>query len=58
MAIASGRVTTEIVDWEDFKKFGRELRVSSVPKTFINYGDPFSGVLPEVDFLERVVKGQ
>ena len=56
--MANENVTAEVVDWEEFKKFGRELRVSTVPKTFINYGTPFSGVIPEVDFLEKVIEGQ
>ena len=58
MAIASENVVAEIVDWTEFKKFGREHRVSTVPKTFINYREPFAGVLPELSILERVLEGQ
>ncbi len=58
MAIANKNITAEIVDWEDFRKFGRELRVSTVPKTFINGGDSFAGTLPEADILLKVRAGQ
>jgi len=58
MAIANEKVVAEIVDWDVFRKFGRELRVSTVPKTFINYREPFAGVLPELSILERVLEGQ
>ena len=58
MAIASKEVTAEIVDWEDFKGLGRELKVSTVPKTFINRTDSFTGTLPEGDFLQKVLAGQ
>lgn len=58
MAIANENVVAEIIDWIEFKKFGREHRVSTVPKTFINYRDPFAGTAPELSILERVLKGQ
>lgn len=58
MAIAKENVTAEIVDWEDFKKYGRELKVSTVPKTFINYANPFTGTLSESEFLGKVRAGQ
>ena len=58
MAIGSEHVTAEIIDWNIFRKIGRKLRVSTVPKTFINYGDAFSGTAPELSILERVLKGQ
>lgn len=58
MAIASENVTAEIVDWEDFRNLGRELRVSTVPKTFINRDNPFAGTLPEAAILEKVIAGQ
>lgn len=58
MAIASENVSAEIIDWEDFKKLGREYRVSSVPKTFINYRKPFVGTLPELSILEKIMEEQ
>ncbi len=58
MAIASEHVSAEIIDWEDFKKVGRKYRVSTVPKTFINYRKPFAGTLPELSILERVMEDQ
>ena len=58
MAIASVNVSAEIIDWDDFKKLGRQYRVSTVPKTFINYREPFSGTAPELSILERVIEGQ
>jgi len=58
MAIANEYITAEIIDWEDFRKLGRELRVSTVPKTFINHDESFAGTLPEADFLEKVTAGQ
>ena len=58
MAIANKDVTAEIFDWEDFKELGRKYRVSTVPKTFINYRKPFAGTLPELSILERVIEGQ
>ena len=58
MAIGSEQVTAEIVDWNIFKKMGRKHRVATVPKTFINYGDAFSGTAPEASILERVLKAE
>jgi hypothetical protein len=58
MAIASENVSAEIIDWEDFKKLGREHRVSTVPKTFINYRKPFVGTLPELSILEKIMEEQ
>ena len=58
MAIANEYITAEIIDWEDFRKLGRELRVSTVPKTFINYDNSFAGTLPEADILRKVRAGQ
>ena len=58
MAIGNEKVTAEIVDWQAFKKFGRTHRVSTTPKTFINYGDSFSGTAPELSILERVLESQ
>ncbi len=56
--MASKEVTAEIVDWEDFKKLGRELKVSTVPKTFVNGVPSFAGTLPEGEFLQKVLAGQ
>ena len=58
MAIANGMVRAEIIDWEEFRKLGREFRVATVPKTFVNYREPFAGVAPELSILERVMEGQ
>ena len=56
MAIASDRVSAEIVDWEEFRKLGRRHRVTAVPKTFFNYGDPVTGAAPEPSILEKVLQ--
>ena len=58
MAIANKNVTAEIVDWQEFKKFRRELRVWAVPKTFFNYQEPFVGVETETSILKRIMEGQ
>ena len=48
MAIANEMVSAEIIDWEEFKKLGRKFRVATVPKTFINYREPFADRLASV----------
>jgi hypothetical protein len=58
MAITNENVSAEIVDWEEFKKLGREYRVRAIPKTFINYRKPFVGTAPEPSILERVMEAQ
>lgn len=58
MAIANKNIIAEIVDWGEFKKLRRELQVSAVPKTFINYREPFVGVETELSILKRIMGGR
>lgn len=58
LAVASPVVAVEIVDWELFRKLGGEYRVSAVPKTFINHGNPFTGTESERSIFERVLREQ
>ena len=57
MAIGSRMVTAEVVDWNEFRSFGSTHKVSSIPKTLINYGESFIGVETEASILSRVQEG-
>ena len=56
MAIGSDKIDAEIVDWDEFRAYASTLKVSAVPKTFINHGESFVGTEKEESILERVQK--
>jgi len=55
MAIASGKVTAEVVDAEEFPRIALQYGVGPVPKTLLNYQSEFIGAAPEAFVLEKVL---
>ena len=58
MAIASSKVTAEVVDAGEFPDMARRFSVGPVPKTVINEQIELVGALPEAFLLEKILGGQ
>jgi hypothetical protein len=56
MAIASDRVSAEVVDAEEFPETAARYNVGPVPKTLVNYSTEFIGAAPEEYILEKVLE--
>ncbi len=56
MAMASERVTADVVEASDFPDYAERYGVMSVPKIVINDSVEFIGALPEPRFLAEVKK--
>ena len=56
MAMASDKVTADVVEATDFPAYAERYQVMSVPKIVINDIVEFTGALPEPRFLAEVKK--
>lgn len=55
MAIASGRVRTDIVGAGEFPEVARRYGVYAVPKTVINEQHEVMGAVPEAELVKALV---
>lgn len=55
MAMASDKVSAEVIDAEEFPELSRRYNVGGVPKTMINYQAEFVGAAPESFVLQKVL---
>ena len=55
MAMASEKVSAEVIDAEEFPELSRRYNVAGVPKTMINYQAEFVGAAPEGFVLEKIL---
>ena len=55
MAMASDKVSAEVIDAEEFPEFSRRYNVGAVPKTMINYQAEFVGAAPEGFVLNKIL---
>jgi hypothetical protein len=56
MAIASEKVTADVVEATEFPELVQLYRVSGVPKTVVNDSVEFLGGQPERRFLQEVLR--
>jgi hypothetical protein len=56
MAIESPQVISEVIEVTEFPEVAQRYHVYGVPKTIINETTSFEGVLPEPEFLNKVVE--
>ena len=54
MAMASPRVTADVVVANDFPGLAERYDVTAVPKVVIDDAASFVGALPEAEFVERL----
>ena len=54
MAIASERVTADLIEATEFPDLAQRYRVRGVPKVVINETTEFVGALPEAQYLAYV----
>lgn len=54
MAIASERVTADVIEATEFPDLAQRYRVRGVPKIVINETTEFVGALPEAQYLAYV----
>ena len=55
MALENKLITADVVEIQEFPNLARMYNVTSVPKTVINNVVQFNGVLPEDQFLNKVL---
>lgn len=56
MAMASDRVTADVIEANDFPELSERYEVRSVPKIVINDSVEFVGAQPEPRFIAAIVK--
>ena len=54
MAIASPRITADVIEASEFPALVRQYGVNGVPKTVINDRHEFLGARPEAGFLAEI----
>ena len=54
MAMASPRVTADVVVANDFPRLAERYAVTAVPKVVIDDATSFVGALPEAEFVARL----
>ena len=55
MAMASDKVSAEVIDAEEFPELSRRYNVGGVPKTMLNYQTEFVGAAPEGFVLDKIL---
>jgi len=55
MAMASDKVSAEVIDSEEFPGLARRYNVGGVPKTMLNYQSEFVGAAPEGFVLDKIL---
>jgi predicted DsbA family dithiol-disulfide isomerase len=56
MALENKLISADVVEVQEFPTMARMYSVTAVPKTVINNMVQFSGLLPEEQFLEKVLE--
>jgi hypothetical protein len=56
MAVASERITADVVEITEFPELAQRYHVYGVPKVVINDDVEFEGALPEPRFLQEVLR--
>lgn len=56
MAIASEKISAEVIDADEFRDLAAQFNVPPVPKTIINGRTEFLGAAPETFVLEKILE--
>ena len=56
MALENKLISADVVEVQEFPTLARMYSITAVPKTVINNMVQFSGLLPEEQFLEKVLE--